>query len=211
MKSIAETRFNTIATHFNSVLENLVPVDGNKILETKPAEKKKSALLENINVGLLKELTRFLLQIQRQRVKMSASNSPSMNLVYPAYVATLKSCEMKEADSAAFAAFKLQWSESMKLKWKPKIGPIHMLGFFLDPGMKHLPQCDDSEKDTIIEDSKMMCEMIKYEEGLVSPEPRLATMSSASEDSPVFFSRRRAQVIDLNSSNYMEDIIDDMR
>lgn len=99
----------------------------------------------------------------------------------------------------------------MELKWKPKFGPIYMLGFFLDPGMKHPPQCDNSDKDSIIEDTKMMCEMIKYEEGLVSPEPRLTTMSSASEDSPVFFSRRRAQVIDLNSSDYMEDIIDDMR
>ena len=52
-------------------------------------------------------------------------------------------------------------------------------------GMKHLPLCDDTEKDTVIEDAKMMCEIIKYEDGLVSPEPRLTT---ASEDSPVFFS-----------------------
>ena len=98
---------STVDSHFDSVFENLVPVDGNKILETKLSEKKKSALLENINVSLLK--------------------------VYPAYVATMKSCETKGGDSAAFAAFKLQWSESMELKWKPKIGPIHMLGFFLDP------------------------------------------------------------------------------
>ena len=78
-------------------------------------------------------------------------------------------------------------------------------------GMKHLPQCDDTEKDTVIEDAKMMCEIIKYEDGLISPEPRLTTARSASEDSPGFLSRRRARVIDLNSSDYMEDIIDDMR
>ena len=74
--------------------------------------------------------------------------------------------------------------------------------------MKHLPQCDEVIKDNIIEDAKLMCEMIKHEDDLIAPEAPMQTASSASEDSPGIFSRRRARVIDLNSSDYFEDIID---
>lgn len=65
LKAVIETRFNTVAIHFESVLENVAPRDGNDILERKLAEKKKSTLLENIDNPLLKEVTRHLLQYQR--------------------------------------------------------------------------------------------------------------------------------------------------
>ena len=95
LKAVCETRFNTVATHFESVLENVAPQDNNDVLEKKFAEKKKSALLQNIEIPLLKEITRHLLQYQRQCAKLSASNSPTIQLVYPAFIVSLKACQIK--------------------------------------------------------------------------------------------------------------------
>jgi hypothetical protein len=201
-----------VATHFNSVLENVAPSDGNDVLEKKLAEKKKSALLQNIDVSLLTELTRHLLQYQKQSCKLSTSDSPSIQLVYPAYVASVKACQPKDGDSPAFISFKYHWAEAIELKWKPKIANIHMIGFFLDPAMKHLPACSDAQKSKIFEDTRYFCEIIKIEEGLDNFPQTVSQASTASEDStPGTFSRRRARVIDLDSSDLFEDIIDDMR
>ena len=107
----------------------------------------------------------------------------------------------------------MNWAEAIELKWKPKIAEIHMMGFFLDPGMKRLPECSDQEKRKITWDIKQFVENVKIEDCVEEDfERRFSHVSTASEDSiPGVYSRRRARVIDLNSSDLFEDIIDEMR
>lgn len=123
----------------------------------------------------------------------------------------MKACQLKDGDSIPFQSFKLHWVEAIEAKWKPKIGPIHMMGFFFDPDMKHLPECSDSDKRKIISDVRHLLEICVLDDGdeLFSSASATNThLSTASEDSaPGSFSRRKAPVIDLISSDLFEDII----
>ena len=69
---------------------------------------------------------------------------------------------------------------------------FHMIGFFLDPGMKHLPECSEHEKGQILSEVRHMIEIIKIEDGVEDFENRFSTVSTASEDStPGILSKRR--------------------
>ena len=85
-------------------------------------------------------MLQYLTVFQQSGPDKLAVNTPTIQLVFPAYVACVKACQVKDSDSIAFQAFKMNWAEAIELKWKPKIAEIHMIGFYLDPGMKHLPE-----------------------------------------------------------------------
>lgn len=149
LKQVIETRWDSHADMLMSVLENF------EVLQLIPPV---LGDLENINEGILKELSSLLEVLKILRMELCSEKIVTFNLVAITYDKILKLLTKKKSDSQPIMALKTNFTKSIKDKFT--VTKFHLIATFLTPKFRSFRFPNEKLLDQAMQELKFQVEVI---------------------------------------------------
>lgn len=148
MKSAVPTRFNSVLDMIDSIIDNWQRL--NEVLNRENEMNR----LQNINLIMIKELSKFLKPFKHWSNYCEQSKSPSLYVVWIAIDSIIKHCAIKETDEHLITLMKVKCLCYIEKKFV--LHKFHRIATFLNPNFKTLKFASSSLFDCTVADVKDM-------------------------------------------------------
>lgn len=150
LKSFCPTRWNTVFYLLESVETNWIELAA--VLK----EKNQTSRVEEININHLGTIVRLLETFENVSKKLEASKRPTIHLILPNLNKLIKTCQFDCNDTNIIRDLKFQLNSQLSSTVNPNLKKYHKIALFLFPPTNKLIQFSPTEKETVINDCKIL-------------------------------------------------------
>ena len=125
LKQSVDTRWDSYVDMLQSVLDN---IEGLSEISSVKVH------MDEIHIGLLKELTALLERVRFIRLQLSSESKPTFHYVAVSYASIAKLMEKAQTDHLAIKAFKVRFLSCLKSKYH--VTPLNLVATFLSPAYR---------------------------------------------------------------------------